>query len=206
MRLRALLLGVALACSGCVFHVHGSRNAPGIVDVTTPPPSLKVPVTPEDPGERGILFHGTFLGGVGINRDGAVGTVGFEGGFMPFSLEKSHRGMVLDTAPGGFRFEGGWMAYRGAESHPSTFGPIFAEGQYLLPLKKSVPFGYMSFGVGAALNPQNLGAGPQTTVCLGIHPILWMLCGRGAYMAGGDRGEFYLLLSTSTFVETVWSR
>jgi hypothetical protein len=41
---------------------------------------------------------------------------------------------------------------------------------------------------------------------VGIHPIILMICGRGAYMAGGDRAEFSFLFSTTTFVETVWSR
>jgi len=206
MRRAALFLGLGLASSGCVFHAHGSRNAPGIIDVTTPPASLRTPAMPDDPGERGLLFHGTFLGGAVANRDMALGTLGFEGGFMPFSLEKSHHGMVLDEMIHGFRFDAGWMAYRGSASHPETFGPIFAEGQYLLPLQRNIPLGYMTFGVGAAFNPDNLGAGPQTTVCLGIHPAILMVCGRAAYMAGGDRAEFTFLLATSTFVETVWSR
>ena len=204
---RLLVVAIALASSACVFHVHGSRNAPGIADVTKPPPaSLTAPVTPEDPGERGLIFHGSLLGGVSAYRDGAVGALGFEAGFMPFSLEKSHHGMILDETLSGVRFAGGWMAYRASKSLPATFGPIFVEGQYLLPLQKNAAFGYMIFGLGAALDPVNFGAGPQTTVCVGIHPIILMVCGRGAYMAGGDRAEFSFLFSTTTFVETVWSR
>jgi hypothetical protein len=195
---------VAAASSGCVVHTHGP-NAPGHVDLT----QRTLAKTPaEDPGEHGLHVHVTPLfGAVGSETPRTNGlTFGFEVGAEPFSLPKSHKEAFFDGLQHiRFRPVIGWMAYRGNEG-ADTFGPLYAEVQWMLPFDKAW-FGYLQLGAGATVNPVVGGGGPQTTVCLGFHPLVGGVCGRMAYFADGTGGELTFLYSiTTAYFEHVWRK
>ncbi len=214
----ALLLLVALLCSGCIFHVRGSRNALGITDVERPPPSLVKPAPPEDPGLRGIALYGNIHTGLVGHTHEVGGVVGGELGFFPFTLERSTKSWVADEPMRGFGGAVGWSIYRGSQrAGGESFGPLYVEGRVIVPFGRS-GLGSSRFGLGGAFNPQTLGAGPQATACIGVHPAFFYFCTRGAWMFGKDATpaglpsdswggpEIYAYFEFASFLEYAWSR
>lgn len=202
---RALVLGVALLASGCMFRVQTARNAPGVVDLNKAPTPLTRVETPEDPGGRGIAISGATTEGMFAKPHDVGGMFGLELALFPYSMEKSGRSWLNEGPVRGFGGAIGWTMYRGSNhSFGETFGPIYSEARVLVPISRGI--GMTRFGLGPAFNPQSLNAGPQASACIGVHPAFFMFCTRGSYMFGGDGAEVYFYFETATFLELGWSK
>lgn len=202
---RALVLGVALLASGCMFRVQTARNAPGNVDLNKAPRPLTAVETPEDPGGRGVALYGSAtVGGFGQSHN-VGGVFGAELGFFPYSMEKSGRSWLNEGPITGFGGALGWSILR-TSNHVDgeTFGPLYAEARAMVAISRGI--GVTRFGLGPAFNPQSLDAGPQASACIGVHPAFFMFCTRGSYMFGGEGPEIYVYFETSTFLEVGWSK
>lgn len=201
----ALVLGIALLATGCMFRVQTSRNAPGIVDLNKAPTPLTRVEAPEDPGGRGIAFYGATTEGIFGQSHNVGGVFGGELGFFPYTMEKSGRSWLNEGPAGGFGGAIGWSILRTSNhQNGDTFGPLYGEGRVMVPISRGL--GMTRFGLGPAFNPQALTAGPQASACIGVHPAFFMFCMRGSYMFGGEGPEIYAYFETATFLELGWSK
>lgn len=156
---------LTLWCAGCTVH-HLEKNAPGHVDVRTPPahPEQRAVEPPGDPGEQAVwLTYGALAGGgLGFPKSGSVvGSYGLGpelsvhvGGF-----ETSHTydgpPLLPERAIG---MNVGWTAL----AHPGTgVGPVYGELQHT-----ERPF---HLAPGWAWDADDGRHGPQAT--LGIGPL-----------------------------------
>jgi hypothetical protein len=124
---------LALLACACI-HKHLERDAPGSVDVMTPPKDLarKQVELPDDPGERMVVASvGPFAGGgFAIDPGGARGAwaLGLEGSVFYGERDNSHMEDSFFTYPresGGVNF--GWHPLR---ARGSGLFAAYAEAQY----------------------------------------------------------------------------
>lgn len=214
--MRRALVVLALASTGCMFHVWRAKHAPGIVELEQPPQPLTHVETPKDPGKTSDVVYGSFGMGGFLQRGGGGLALDTEVGiWLQLESDRSDRATIADAplrgsfsrkmpALGtafGFTF---YRELRGSDN--ALFGPIHYEVRTALPFSSTGSFGVARFGLGAAFNPQNLGFGPQTSVCVSAHPALGALCARGAWMFGGDGPEMYVYYEVSSLLEISLSR
>jgi hypothetical protein len=172
---RAFLAGVAAASLGC-GAVHLPHNAPGNIDVATPPLDLtRVAVErPADPGEYVLAWTTGALVGGGLSTSSA-GTAGVVSGSAETSLHlgvnrTSHRYDVSELWPlvngrfGEYPMTGwagglnlGWTL--GTAARPASSAG-YAEAQLTYA-------GTLGMAAGWAWDPARTAHGPQITVNLG---------------------------------------
>jgi hypothetical protein len=200
---RVTFLGLLLASSGCALHVETSRNLPAPLStpLETPPSELwqrGVSDHGEDRGMRGWLGHLAFIEGEVIDSKGDGGAVGIEIGATPFELDKWHTDAPFEAQPRTwFRPSLGWMFLdqsntRITKGRPgSGIGPLYGELQFF-PWQAKGGFGALQVGIGGQVELAYEDAGVQSTICMGPHLLLLMVCVRGAYLAnrGPELGIF----------------
>jgi hypothetical protein len=184
--MRAALLVILLALSGChVFTHHRDTNAPGRVDIATPPPGdLPAGATrlPDDPGERMITFNPGIFGGAsyapGRDGDRVRFPIGIELTLNRGERDRSHfRDDFFVYPASGEGLNLGWAALElGADE--LEIGPIYLEYQRFETL-------YGAAG-GIAFDPDDVDFGAQGTVWYGPYYLQarYLLDG-GAELAGG---------------------
>jgi hypothetical protein len=200
-----------LACGGLAgcpsMRFHRTPNAPGIIDVATPPAyqhapagsagrsSLPVPKVPRDPGERlDALTIGAYGGG-----GGRFGRPAGEQGTAVFGVELSlNRGDSKFSHPrdaffvyplDGFGASLGWDAIQSGGGEVDT-GPVYVEAHRF--------FAFMGAGLGYAIDIGDIGDGahgPQATIWLGFLQV------RTRYLIGGG---FELVATGQVKLPFVW--
>jgi hypothetical protein len=189
--MRRALLAPLLLCCGC-FHVHLERNAPGEVDLSTPPEPGE---RPEDPGERMLVVSagpfatgGATLGGPSSTR--AVAALGVEASVQLGENERSHADDSFFVWP--MRSVGLNLGatFLGTERSRSA-GTLYAE------LQASEELAALAWGW--AVEPGGGTSGPQLSMSIG--PLLL----RGAYFgsAGGELGVGLVIKGAGVWV---WSQ
>ncbi len=152
-----------LLAGGCVHH-HLPWNAPGIVDVKTPPKytgdgGRDLVERPEDPGERMVAFtYGAFTGG-GVWWDHGAhggGTAGIELSLHRGESPRSHYDDDFWIFPLKSRSVNLGMTIAQYDDHDTRLGAIYAEAQQM----------EMAYGVagGWAFEPSTRRTGPQVTL------------------------------------------
>ncbi len=210
----AIVAASAGGSMGCFMHTHFEKNASGHVDLEKPPraPTSKIPETPSDPGERGIVVGATAtVGGGSSGLDAGkkgVFAPGFEVSFMPFSLDKSHAGTIVqETLDRSLRANVGWNYVRTwgpSDDTHTRVGPMFVEAQ-LTTLEQPDRFWGASIALGAAMEfRQKVPLGPQATGCFGI-PLLMDGCARLTWIPR-EGSELIFMIGYHGFAEWVWSK
>jgi hypothetical protein len=159
---------VLVVLGGCA-HWHYEKNAPGHIDVTTPPRDPAATETemerPDDPGERMVLLQPGLFGGAGFGaagRDGtrALLTAGAEISLQLASADHSHTddfegGLLPDRA---LALNLGW-SFADSDEGGLAVGPLYGE----LQLSTSGS----GIALGWAVDPDSGQHGPQLTAFLG---------------------------------------
>jgi len=196
-----LLLALALACAaaGC-RHVHRDTNAPGIIDVRTPPrdPAGTPRVRPADPGERMLTVNpGVFWGaGPQTAEPHGFGELGAEVTINLGENDRSHYEDDFFVYPQrGVGASLGWSAVHIdlAEdgSGEARLGPIYAEAQiFRLP---------WIVGGGLAVDPFDGDAGVQ------VFGAFTTLYARARYLVDGG-AELAIGIQLKLPFVRVWSR
>jgi hypothetical protein len=198
-RSTSLVLACALAAllsAGCA-HRHFDRNAPGIVDVRTPPASLpsRAVVTPTDPGEQMLVLAAGPMAGLGMLKrrlDGSThltGALALEGSIFYGRSERSHNGDDFVVYPSGS--VGLNLGLSGLTNRDQAKGLLYAEGQYAA--------GLLGAAGGWAWDPWARSNGPQGTLFVGP------LYGRVSYLVR-DRSELTFGLFFKFHDVMVWSQ
>jgi hypothetical protein len=185
-----------VALAGCVHH-HLPWNAPGIIDVRTPPQPFRTGdlERPKDPGERMVAFtYGGFSGG-GIRWDHGShggGASGIEVSLHQGESSFSHYDddfWIYPQETIGVNL-GATLEYGDGPTH---LGAIYVEAQRMK--------NFLGAAAGWAYEPTSGRTGPQATVFFSDFYVRgdWLF---GAY--GG--GEIMLGLIVKLPVVWVWSR
>ena len=149
--MRRALVVLALASTGCMFHVWRAKHAPGIVELEQPPQPLTHVETPKDPGKTSDVVYGSFGMGGFLQRGGGGLALDTEVGiWLQLESDRSDRATIADAplrgsfsrkmpALGtafGFTF---YRELRGSDN--ALFGPIHYEVRTALPFSSTGSFG-----------------------------------------------------------------
>ena len=169
---------LALVACGCQSYAHRSRhNAPGIVDLDTPPPrevgSATAFVPPAQPGSETIVVFVMPNFVIGNGRRNLSSQAAYELG-VSFRVERTVDDGAALLHKSAFAITAGVGLAQFYETRPTLFGATFVELNYR-NLIKVIPF---DVGVGAAIYP-GADVGAQLSVRF---PGLLV---RGRYFAEG---------------------
>lgn len=181
----ALLLSVLSFLGGC-RHWHRPHDAPGLVDVRTPPREIAFELveTPGDPGERMVSINPgvSMLSGYRTNRGAGVLDLGAEVSLLRGENERSHNDgdQRLFLPPGfqlperGYGVTLGWSAFRLFEVESddpetedvdesrsiATTGPVHLRGYTFK--------NWFGAGAGWTFDPQTGDHGPELVGYAGV--------------------------------------
>jgi hypothetical protein len=172
--MRALALALAVAASGCATKQTRTswHNAPGLVDLSAPPPRDRGDaepdafVAPEEPGTAtlAVIPMPNVLFGTGRGNPGSLAIdLGFE---MRFEYHASAKRQPF--AKKALAFTAGLASLQVVDRGPNDFGGMFGELNYRFALGGIVP---MDVGVGPVVYPTNFEVGGQVTVRLPLIAI-----------------------------------
>ncbi len=195
-RALALLLATA-ALAGChALVVHRPRNAPGRIDLHTPPaePARERVERPRDPGERMLVLSTGGFGGGGYRGGGPLNGRGVYGAGVELSVllgdsRHSHAGDDFFVYP--MRSLGLNLGWTLAEREGGGVGPLYLELQ--------ASYALFGLGLGYAVDADDNLHGFQGTLFAGpLYARVSSLSGRGTDIQFGAIFKLPVLF--------VWSR
>jgi hypothetical protein len=155
------LLFVLLTAPGCAV-LHSAHNAPGNIDVATPPPEISVRQTerPADPGEWMLVGSAGPYASGGVTWGGPSGTViaGTAGAELTLQVgdqEHSHPDDAIVYPQRSLGVNAGWIETLGDRNTASLY--LEAQAMYHLG----------GLAVGWQIGPDKSTRGPQLTAFLG---------------------------------------
>ena len=164
-RLPALAAAALMLCACPGARYHRDTNAPGIIDVATPPrpnDAPDEPRLPDDPGERMFTVNpGVFssAGALTAKDDEFTSTLGVEVSLNWGENPRSHYKDGFFVYPlTGYGLSVGWAALQ-YRAEDADLGPLYVElGRFRA---------FTGASIGYAVNPSDFDSGPQASAWAG---------------------------------------